>query len=498
MITKADKKNAVWNSVTFILISLIGFVSFSLTIKSFDSSTIGLFILLNSVLGLGTTFDFGFGMSTIKYIAEAKAMEDYDHINSIIASFLVVFIIAGFLISIIMICYYYYFIRDTSLVSVVERGEADFVFLILAVSNLFRYISNYFRTIIEGYSEFILSSKLSIAVTILNFVLILILYIYKLSIIFLAIITLTVSLFAIGLYLYSVIFSLKNVKLKLSFFNFSIIKKYSVYGINIQLSFLVGNSIDTVIKFLTGSYLSLSFVTYYETAKKIIDITNGIILSANKTVFNILSEHNIKETLKQFINEKLYVFSKASNYYNFLIYGIANPILCFFILYWFKSFEAMMIFMIFIIPYSLISIGASLYSVIMIRGKGKVLLVIQSVNFAMVFIFLFISLKLFENYLGLLSYYVATINSQIMIYYFLKKNYDFDVKKYFREINFYDLVKLNVLLILQLSLVYFFPEKLNYILITFFLMYLVMFSGYLKYFAKELYKKAGKKYLFKA
>ena len=155
----------------------------------------------------------------------------------------------------------------------------------------------------------------------------------------------------------------------------------------------------------------------------------------------------------------------------------------------------MTIFLIFIIPYTLISIGAPLYSVIMIQGKGKMLLLIQSVNFLLVFLFLYLSLITFDNYLGLFAYYLATINSQFLIYYFLKKNFGFDAKNYFREIKFKDLIKLNILLIIQLSAVYIFPEKLNYILIVFFVIYLIVFWNYIIFLVKKIYNGMNKNIL---
>ena len=114
MLSGAEKRNALWNSVSFVITSLLGFVNFSLNYNSFPTEVFGLFILINSIFGIGLNVDFGFGISTIKHIAEANKKGDINLVNTIFVTFLSVFFIFGLIIVIIFILNYYLFFSKTT------------------------------------------------------------------------------------------------------------------------------------------------------------------------------------------------------------------------------------------------------------------------------------------------------------------------------------------------------------------------------------------------
>ncbi len=490
MLTKTDKKNAIWNSIGFVGVSLLGFVNFSLNYATFPAAEFGVFIFINAIFGIGNSLDFGFGVSTVKLISEYRKKEEYETVNKIFMTHFIGFIFLGVLILIGFWVYFFFFLRNSPLVSQIPYSTFFSIFVFLSLSFLFRYINNYLNRVYEGFAEFILYSKISISTALLNTALMLALFFWKLSLDYLAIIYFIsgfVNFLVLTVFLIRtnriINFSPGNVSLH-------IIKKYAVYNINIQLSFFVNSFVDPLIKYFIGTYLTMSFVTYFESAKKIIDMSNGLIFSAQKGVLNKISEHNALNRLTEFINTEISTYSKMSNYYSIALYGLLNTALCAFILIWFKSFEGMLMFLIFILPYSLINSAGCLYLVLMVEGNGKRLLILQSINFVVILGMLFLSLSVSGNYFGLFGFYASTIITIILLVYFLEKYHGFYVKQFIAKIVFPDIVKLNILILLEIACLYFFKDFFVYVLISFTLAYGLVFMKYIKFFVKTVIEKS--------
>ncbi len=489
MISKIDKKNSLWNSSIFVIMSLLGFLSFSLNIKSFEASIFGLFILINSIFGIGSNLDFGFGVSTVKHIAEAQKKEDRELLNYIFTSFLLVFVCLSLLIAFLFLAYYLLFLKNDELINSLESYGVKIIFLFLTLTFISRYISNFLNRVFDGLGQFILVAKINLFVAILNTIFMVVIYVYKLEIIYLSIFVFSSSII---LFLTLFYFSANFVHFKIKYFNFGLVKKYALYSINLQLSFFMNSLIDPITKFIIGNLLGLNFVTYFETGKKIIDLSNGLIVSAQKAVLNKISEVNLVGKLNQFVNEELFIYSKMSNYYSIIAYGILSPMLCLFIFFWFKSYEAMIIFLIFTLPYTLINFGGCLYAVFMIEGRGIRLFIIQSINLLMTSVFLFFSIAIFKNYLGLVGFYLATIASIGIIFYFLKKSNSLDILRYLKASHFTDIIIMSVFLLFELILLYNFKEQFVLILFVFWIVYLLVFLKYVKFAFSILYNKLKK------
>lgn len=482
MITKQDKKNAIWNSAAFIFLSLAGFFNFSLTLKTYSSEIFGLYILMISIFGLGYTFDFGFGAAIIRQISIAKKENDNVLIKKFFFTFLMVYLSLSVAITFITVGYYYLFLSDSEIVKSVPNVNINSIFIIISISFFFQYLNNYLKIVFEGFSEFIVLSKILFIITGINTILIVLLYIFEFELIYLALITLFVQLFSVLVFFFKLYFSHKELSFSFANFDISLIKKYAVYGLNIQISSFINSLLDPVMKLLIGSFLSLSFVTFFETSKKIINLSSGLIFSAQKGIFNRLSEQHAAGTLNEFVNNQLYFYSKMSNYYTVLVYGLLNPLICYGVLLWFKNYESVIILLIFFLPYSLINYGGALYSVLMVDGKGIRLVLIQSINLVTTSLLLFLSLNYSGSYLGLSAYYIAIIVNTIIIFIMLRKSNNFDYYKYLKDSVIWDIAIMNIIIIVQTIFMFIFTDYYVNILIIFFILYSIVFIKYVKYF----------------
>lgn len=489
MLNFTDKKNAIWNSIGFIGTSVLGFINFSINYNSFSSSDFGVFILINSIFGIGNALDFGFGVSTVKYISEARGIKDYELVNKIYVSFLILFGILAVLIVSGFYAYFFTIFRHSELFINTDLRLLQIIFLFLSISFLFRYINNFLSKVFEGFSEFILLSKVSLLASAINTVFMIMIFVLKLTIGYLAFAYMVTGFITFVLL---IIVSLKKIdvlKLQINYFNLAMIKKYAAYSINIQLSFLVGSFVDPIVKYLLGRYLNISYITLFESAKKIIDLSNGLIFSAQKGLLNKLSENNALNKLNEFVNTNIFVYAKMSNYYSILIYGILNTFICSFVLLWFRSYESMIMLLIFFLPYSLINFAGCIYLVLMVEGKGVKLLMIQLINIIMVSLLLYVSLSIFNNYLGIIGYFLATILTIIVLFYFIIKYNDFDYKVFLKHVNVIDLLKLNIIIISEITLLYIYRDYYQYVLAVYTLVYFVVFFSYISYFYTTFHNK---------
>lgn len=483
-----NKKNVFWNSFSFIFISIFGFINFTLNLKTYSNDVFGYYILLSSYWGIGSSIDLGFGISTIKNISEAIKVKDYLRIKNIINTFFVTFAILGISVGSVIYGVFLFFSKSVEYNSV-SQYDTSHLFLLFGIGFLMRYLSGFMATVYEGFSEFVLLAKINIVFTFLNTAMISVIYLYKLSLYYLV-----TSQFIYALLLFVVLFlflAFKNEYVKFSFkyFNFKLLKSQGMYNLNIQLSLTFASFIDPIMKSILSVSLGLQFVTYFETAKKIINLTHGLIHSALKGMMNKISEANAVGELKQFVNDKIYIYSNLSLDYSVLVYGILNPLVCTLILIWFRNYESMVIFLIFLLPYSLINFGGPLYSVFFIEGKGGKLVFLQSINLVFISVVLYASIVIANSYLGLIGFYFATIINSFLMFYFLKKHIGFEASLFWSKIKLKNLISINILIVCQIILCILFRGEVYYLLVVFTLIYAMIFRYQLFYYSRYFFDK---------
>lgn len=489
-LNSVDKKNALWNASSFIVTSILGFVNFSINYHTFTAQDFGLFILINAFFGIGNTIDFGFGISVVKHIAEAKESNDFRTIRSIYITFLLVFVSLALIITLIYALYFNFGIKNFNFYKEGDPIVVKNIFFLLLGAFFFRYIGNYLVRVYEGYAAFILVSRINMGISFLNTIFMFIIWIFKFPITVLAFgYFINGMLFFFALFFIS-IFKLQNLSFRLHYVDLRLARKYAMHSLNLQLSFLIYSFIDPFVKFILNKFFSLNMVTYYESAKKIVDLSAGVIVSAQKGLLNKLSEVNRVNRLSEFINTNLCTFSKMANYYSILLYGLLNVPLSIFIYFWFGNINPLIIFLLFLPTYSLINFGSSLYAVLMIEGKGFKLVLAQLTNFLAVVVFLLVTIFAFENYLGIIGLYIATILILLLLFKLLEKYYLFDYKEFIKLSNFSDIIILNLMTLSEFIAVVLFSEYWIFILCGYFLIYLIIFRRYIKYFYFMVTQKA--------
>lgn len=441
--------------------------------KTYNVTIFGVYILLSSIFNLGSSLDFGFGVSTVKIISESK-INNYKDLDSVLISFFSVYLCLAIILYLGFSGYFYLFFKGIVPAEVYNLDlNYKLFFQMMNFTFFFKYLTSFLNKVFDGLQEFILFAKLNIFYNICFSICIFLIYYFKLELFYLILLTLIGNASFFLLLFVTLLFKLK-LKFRFHYIDFTLIKKNLKYNFNLQLSFFISSFIDPIIKFLIANFLSLNFVTFFETAKKIIDLTNGLIFSAQKNLLNNLSEANHVGKLKEFILTKIFKYARLSNYYSIVVYGILNPFIFIFINYWFNT-ESAIIYLIFSIPYSLINFGGSKYLVLMIDSNGKYLLVIQIANLISTTVLLYLSLSIFSSYLGLLGFVISTTLNLFIILDIMRKKYDLPIINYFKDTKFTRIFTMNLLIAIELtSLVMFFEYKfyiMGFFLVTFILLF---------------------------
>lgn len=482
-----NKKNLYWNSLSFVILSVLGFVNFTLNLNTYDNITFGYYLLISSYWSIGASIDLGFGVSTIKNISELIKLEDHTRIKYIVNTFLGVYFVVGILISAVIFSIFF-FLNENLLNDFSSNYDLKIILIFFALAFFTRYLSGFLVTVYEGLSEFVLVSKINTFLAFLNTIFTVVIYIEKLSLYYLVI-----SQFVYGLVLFLTLLTFLIIKNKfieygIKYFKLDLLKKQGLYNLNIQISFTLTSFLDPIMKSILSLSLGLQYVTYFETAKKLINLSNGLIHSALKGLLNKLSEANIIGKLKEFVNDSIHVYSRLSLEYSVIVYGVLNPLICLFILVWFKNYESMMMFLIFLLPYSLINVGGPLYSILMVEGKGGKLVLLQAINVIVVSLTLFISLMVFKSFIGIIGFYFATIINSYLMIYFLIRYLGFDFRLFLANNQIKNLVLLNIGILIQIILYTFFQDYIYFLFIFFTLVYAYIFKSQLFYYSGYIYK----------
>lgn len=451
MINKNERSVNKWNTVSYVVVSVINFLIFSFAFRIFESDKVGLYVLLMSVFLLGGNLDLGFGISTIKQIAAANKQNNNNYIREYFFTFLFTYLVLVIIILILQYVYFIIFIKNLTTINL-DSDTVTNIYILLSVNFAFTFLYNYFRCFLEGMFQYIFISKILISLNILNLFLAFYAAFYANDFIIFVAVGLVISSIMFLIYLLKIFITLKTF-FKYEYLNISLVKENIKYSSKLQISFFIGNSIDYLIKFIITIFLSIGFVAIYESGKKCISFINGFIFSTQKILLVKLSEVKPDKKINFNENPEVLKYSDLAVKLTFLFYAFLNPAICIFLYYWFKNIESVIVFLLLALPQTLISFLIPLYNVIIIEGKKHYLITMQFLNVFLIAILTALWFYLFQSFIGLLGYYIATILNSIIVLNYFKKYHLFSPVSFLKKINYVKIIILSILLIAELTLI---------------------------------------------
>ena len=450
-----DKKNSLWLTIQFSFTLIVALINLKINILNYGSKIFGIWIMLASVWGVGTALDFGFGISVVKYVAEF-AKHDKKRLNSFLSSSFVVFSIVGLIIFVIgnVAINFIYFTKNT-VIPIDFLRTAKYVFIILGISFYFQYLTIFFKSIFEGLSNFVLSSKISLVQNLLLLISVIIAYLFTLKIAFLAVFYASSFLIIFLLYIVLLKRVYPELRISLKLFSSLEIKNIISFSLSVQTISVFSALIDPVIKYIVGNYYEIRYVSIYEIARRFSIAVSQMFFTIFRTILPKASVlKRIKDIKEFFLNETVKI-SKVGVFYSGIIFGTGSIIFAFVIKYLFGYEEAILVFLILSLPESINNFGYPIFMTLLGIGNAYFLSFIQLINLTIVTVSMLTIFALFKNNLGFLGYFVSVLIGNIFMLLYIKKKYGVNLSNFSKYSKLYKLVVHCLLLLTGVFLIFF-------------------------------------------
>ncbi|MEW6506545.1 MAG: hypothetical protein AB1432_02235 [Bacteroidota bacterium] len=483
----SDRVNSFWLSVQYVITIILFLLIIKINLTHFGSEKYGIWIILSSIWGFGASIDLGFGLTTVKHVAQYK--NDNIKMNKILSSFFFIYLSLAIIIFFLglTVAFSFYF-NNTKLVNQVYLAVFKNVFLILGLSFILQYLAVFFKSILEGLSLFYLSSIVTIFQNILIFIGVVLISFYNLSIYYLSYLYLISSLSILCFhYLYYKKY-LRIYKISWGYFEWVETGKLFRFSFAIQLMNLSYSMIDPLVKYIIGNYSNVNIVPAYEVARKFATSISGLFFNTFKIILPKSSSLKSSEEIQNFIKYKLTEYSQYGIIYSGMTIGILLlPIILTMNLI-FGMKETIIIYLILVLPEAVNNFGFSIYNFFIGVGRLRILTFVQISNLIMMTIGTFMGFYFFNSILGLLGYFFSVVLGNLIMLHYLNKNWYMDFLCFIKRSNLYKLIILLVLIFIALILLYnSWPIDYNYIFAFVSILSLLMFLNQIKEFVKNIF-----------
>lgn len=439
---QSDKKNSFWLAINFILISVISVITLKMNIEHFGRVKFGIWLVISSLWGFGSTLDFGFGTTIVKYVAAYKK-DETEKISILLSSSIFIFVFLGIFIFFVgnIVSFILYF-NNPNIIPTELKIQFSNISWILGLSFVIKYITIFFTSIFEGLSRFDITSKLSILQTLLTLLSVIIVTVCNYSLMKLALGYLFIAIIIFFILIIIFINKCKFVKLNAKNFRKSELKKILKFSISVQLMSVFNSLIDPLIKYLISGYYNVNFVPAYEIARRFATAISGLYFNVFKIILPKTSILISNEEKSKFINVELINYCRFGILYSGLFYGVLLLPSILFIKHFFGLSEAIFVFFILSLPESINNYGYGIYNFLLGVGKVNFLVGLQLNNLIITSITLIIGFTLFSTEFALIGYCISVIIGNLLMVSALRKNWNLKIKRFYQDVKIYKLVVL--------------------------------------------------------
>lgn len=436
----SDHKNSFWLAVQYISTLIISFVTIKINMVHFGNELFGMWIALSSLWTMGTALDLGFGLTVIKYLAEATKNNDNNERNSIASNAFVIFLVIGsivFAIGIFLSFTIYYF--NEKFVTVEIRETATLLIPIMGINFLIQYLSIFFRSVFEGLNYFSIAGKVGIIYNILILAAVITVSLCDLTLIELTWMYCLASISVLITFAIILKKRFPEVKIKLKLFSPLKVREMINFSIFMQISSILGALMDPVVKYILGNYSSLSFVTFYEVARRFAVSISGLFYATFRTFIPKSSVLSGKEEYNRYFLSDGVKLSNMGITYSGITFGILAIAITTVISLWFGYTEIVIMYLILSIPEAINNFSFSIYVFLLGVGKTFMLAVVQLTNLFTVVFTLLLGFYLFDSYIGLLGYSISVAISFFVMLIYSKSRLNIETNTYVKRVHVYRL-----------------------------------------------------------
>ncbi|RCK76578.1 MAG: Polysaccharide biosynthesis protein [Ignavibacteriae bacterium] len=292
-------KNTIYNIIGNFTLLIIGFILVPYIIKHIGVNVYGnIWVVAIIIISFSQLFDFGFGSTCTKYVAEYHTKAEILNLNKIINSVLFFFLILWIIIFPLIV----FFKEEIVLLlgtSADLKSEMYFVLFITTGIVAVNHITSPFYASINAIQRYDLLNIAIISGAIFNLILIIILFNTGFGVNGLAVsYFLFYLLIAISVTVYSFKL-LPGLKINFKYVSIETLKKVFSFGTNLQINRIAQVLVFQLDKFLVLKFFGGNYAAYYEIGTKITGFARSIPLLLVSAVVPAASELDAKgEKLK--------------------------------------------------------------------------------------------------------------------------------------------------------------------------------------------------------
>jgi O-antigen/teichoic acid export membrane protein len=318
-------KNAIYSSADHLLMPILMILVTPVFVDHLGKEQYGIWMLVNSVTGLGGMLSLGLTDATVKFVSRYRAREDTSRVVKVIRSTLTMYLILGALAGIVIFLLSDLLAAKVFNVSAEHMDTAVLAVRIAGVAIWVRFIHSVFQSGLYGFERYDIAARVGILVNALTAIVNVALVVmgFGLEVLLVA----TVSILGLGAIAMAVI--LKRVFLPELIFvpsiDRQILKEIMGYGVFLWIQSAiaaVGKNIDN---FLIASFVSPVAVTYYAISKMLATQVHALLAKASSFLFpfsGMLFENKDHDRLRQ-------VYNKATFTVIILASGVLLPLYIF-------------------------------------------------------------------------------------------------------------------------------------------------------------------------
>lgn len=302
----------------FMTTALLGIILMPFIIRSLGDKMYGLWIFAGSFLGYYGLMDFGLNSAIQRYISRATGVSDYEEINKVINTALVIFTIIGF--AALIISFIVAFITPILIKNITDVAVFQKVIFILGMSFAIGFPLRVFSGILTSNIRYDLRTAIELVKLTVRTILIIVFLRKGYGIVTLAMITFIMDILG-----YLANYYLVRKLYKYIVYSWSLVDKakmralfsYSVFTFISQIANQLKYNIDNLVIVI---FIGLNPITLYSIGARLIKYFMDFMTSAVGLTFPIFSQYEGKNDYGSILEKYIFI-TKISGYLSLLIGG---------------------------------------------------------------------------------------------------------------------------------------------------------------------------------
>ena len=304
-------RGSALRTVEAIVAIVVGLITLPLMNSHLGAELYGLWVLIGSVTAMMYIFDMGFASAVTQKIAYSIGQKDHLNTNRVISTALLIYSSLALLIAIVVMAAAFFY--KPNLNGLVDPNEFRWILILSGLAIALEFPSKAFAGLAQAHFRHDLVALYKIFFRVISTVVLVVLLYMGYKVLAIAILNLIFSLIStlaftlVGRYVY------RQMSLSIDLVNRQVFNElfgYSAWAFIIDLNRVLKSRIDL---FFIGAYISLSAVTTYYVAIRLIDYSAQLLNKMLSITLPTFTAHLAADDKKAF-REDLLLFNRINTY----------------------------------------------------------------------------------------------------------------------------------------------------------------------------------------